>query len=486
MHQATLRVTSPGHRGCENLQVNDGHQDPGRRDGLDRVPDLADAPLDWDPGRRRFAAERAASPPGARAGGARRVVIPAPAPGEQAAPPPRRRPEVVLPGPVPGPPTDARPQAPADAIAVEPAAPARRVVVPAPGAPPKAAGPMPPPAGDASAKGTSTPVAAGRRWPPSRRTLGRAVLGIVVVLALLVAGGLLYGYQQFRSIERVELADVLATADGTNYLIVGSDTRSGISPDDPNASAILGPGAEGGEPERSDTIMVLRVDPEGSRMLSVPRDLLVTISETGQVSRINTAFNGGPRRLIATLRDQLRLPIHHYLEIDFVAFRDLVDALGGITIDFPHPASDQMSGLNVPEAGPQVLDGTQALAYVRSRYYTEWIDGRQVTEPTGDIGRTVRQQQFLSAVVSEMSSERNPFRLASTAGSMADGMRIDDRMGYLDAVELALRMRGMALEPMSLPTSNRRTSSGMAVLDLVQPGADEVLARFGSPGALIG
>lgn len=365
-----------------------------------------------------------------------------------------------------------------------------RVVVPAPATSPKAA-----PAVKADrAKAKPTPAArdrrpaspTGRRWPPSRRTVGRIALRIALVLALLAAGGLLYGYQQFRSIERVELADVLASADGTNYLIVGSDSRSGISADDPNAGAILGPGAQGGEPERSDTIMILRVDGDGSRMLSVPRDLLVTISETGQTSRINAAFNGGPRRLVATLRDQLQLPIHHYLEIDFVAFRDLVDALGGITIDFPHPASDHMSGLQVPEAGPQVLDGTQALAYVRSRYYTETIDGRQVTEPTGDIGRTVRQQQFLSAVVSEMSSERNPLRLARMTSSMAAGMRIDDQMSYLDAVRLALRMRGMQLEPTALPTSNRTLGSGAQVLDLVQPGADEVLARFGSPGATIG
>jgi LCP family protein required for cell wall assembly len=311
-------------------------------------------------------------------------------------------------------------------------------------------------------------------------------VGIALVLALLTAGGLLWGYQQFRSIERVELADVLASADGTNYLIVGSDTRNGISADDPNASAILGPGAEGGEPERSDTIMVLRVDGQGSRMLSVPRDLLVTISETGQTTRINAAFNGGPRRLVATLRDQLQLPIHHYLEVDFVAFRDLVDALGGITINFPHPATDHMSGLNVAETGDVRLDGTQALAYVRSRYYTETIDGRQVTEPTGDIGRVVRQQQFLSAVVREVGGTRNPLRMMSMVSSMVDGMRVDDQLSYLDAIRLVLRFRSMELEPASLPTTNRTLGSGAQVLDLSQPGADEVLAGFGSPGATIG
>lgn len=410
---------------------------------------------------------------------ARRFVVAAPPPGGRSAPPPRRVPEVVLPTAAPDDPVGGR-------TMVAPAQPAR-VVIPAPGAAPKsAAAPTTKPPARVTPPARTPDPGRDRRWPPSRRTVKRTLVGVVLVLALFAAGGLLYGYQQFRSIERVELANVLATGNGTNYLIVGSDTRSGIAPDDPNASAILGPGAEGGEPERSDTIMILRVDGEGSRMLSVPRDLLVTIAETGQTSRINTAFNGGPRRLVATLSSQLQLPIHHYLEIDFVAFRDLVDALGGITIPFPHPASDHMSGLNVPEAGDVRLDGTQALAYVRSRYYTETIDGRQVTEPTGDIGRTVRQQQFLSAVVAEMGGERNPFRLAKMSSSMADGMRIDDRMGYLDAVRLALRLRSMELAPTSLPTSNRTLGSGAQVLDLVQPGADEVLAQFGSPGATIG
>ena len=456
-----------------------------RRPDLDRVPDIGDAPIDWDRGRRRFADDRS-TPSRPPAADTRRFVVPAPPAGGRSAPPPRRRPEIVAP---PAPPVDAA----GGSTMVAPARPTpgqpARVVIPAPGAAPRRS---------EAAVARSTPSAApvprdrdprpdtATRWPPSRRTVVRSLVGIALVLALLTAGGLLWGYQQFRSIERVELADVLASADGTNYLIVGSDTRNGISADDPNASAILGPGAEGGEPERSDTIMVLRVDGQGSRMLSIPRDLLVTISETGQTTRINAAFNGGPRRLVATLRDQLQLPIHHYLEVDFVAFRDLVDALGGITINFPHPATDHMSGLNVAETGDVRLDGTQALAYVRSRYYTETIDGRQVTEPTGDIGRVVRQQQFLSAVVREVGGTRNPLRMMSMASSMVDGMRVDDQLSYLDAIRLVLRFRSMELEPASLPTTNRTLGSGAQVLDLSQPGADEVLAGFGSPGATIG
>ncbi len=310
------------------------------------------------------------------------------------------------------------------------------------------------------------------------------MLGVALVLLLLVGGTILWGYSKFESIETVDLSAVLASGDGTNYLIVGSDTRDGIDPDSPNAGAIIG-GDTIGSPERSDTVLILRIDGAGARMLSVPRDLYVTISETGQQSRINTAFNGGPSRLIATLRDQLDLPIHHYLEVDFVSFSGMVDALGGITIDFPHPAFDTHSGLSVPEAGPQTLDGTQALAYVRSRFYTEVINGEDVQEGTGDIGRVVRQQAFLTAVMDAIGRERNPIALARISDELARGMRIDSDLGFLEALNLLRRMRGLDPAPNAMPTTNFTTGAGAAVLRLEQPGANEVLAQFGSSGSQI-
>ena len=312
----------------------------------------------------------------------------------------------------------------------------------------------------------------------------RVVLGIAVVLLLLAGATAFWAYSKFESIETVELSSVLATGDGTNYLIVGSDTRDGISADDPNAGAIIGDNTVG-SPERSDTVLILRIDEEGARMLSVPRDLYVTISETGERSRINTAFNGGPPRLIATLRDQLDLPIHHYLEVDFVSFSGLVDALGGITIDFPHPAFDTHSISARAKNCRFLIDGRTALAYVRSRFYTEVIDGREVPEGTGDIGRVVRQQQFLSAVMQEVGAERNPFTLAKIADELSAGMRIDSDLGFFEALSLLRRMRGLDPAPNSMPTSNFTTGAGAAVLRLEQPGANEVLAQFGSSGSRI-
>lgn len=423
----------------------------------------------------------------------RSITIGAPDASGSLRPPERRAPEIVEPAepdPVAAPATPAgteRPdatqavpvsEAPVTDGAGDPSADVRRIVVPAPGAAPAPAptGPKAPPEPP-----EASPRTGWRRYLPPKRV----VLAVVVVVALLGGGTLLWAYQKFQSIERVDLTPVLATDDGTNYLIVGSDTREGVDPDDPNAGAILGDDTVGG-PERSDTILILRIDGEGARMLSVPRDLFLTISETGERSRINTAFNGGPGRLIATLRDQLDLPVHHYLQLDFVSFSGMVDALGGITIEFEHPAFDTQSGLNVPEAGPQTLDGTQALAYVRSRFYTEVIDGREVRQGNGDIGRVERQQRFLSAVTSAIGDERNPFALARIADQLADGMRIDDDLTFLEALNLLRRMRGLEPQPTAMPTANFRTSAGAAVLRLVQPGADEVLAQFGSGGSKIG
>lgn len=420
----------------------------------------------------------------------RRVTIPAPPDGGSATPPPRRMPEIVMPS---DPPTAVAPaaatSAAAPAPAPTPAAPSQRVVIPAPGnatakparAPsaPTPQGPAKPPAKPA-VPATDHGRSGWRRFVPSRRV----VLSIVAVLLLFIAGVAIYGWSKFNSIERVDLAGALAEDNGTNYLIVGSDTRDGVDPDDPNAGAILGDNSVGG-PERSDTILILRIDDRGARTLSVPRDLFVTISETGQRSRINAAFNGGPTRLIATLRDQLGLPIHHYLEVDFVSFGRLVDAVGGITIDFAHPAIDTHSGLNVPEAGPQNLDGTQALAYVRSRFYTEIIDGRQVPEGTGDIGRVVRQQAFLSAVMGAVGSERNPFTLMRIANVLSDGMRIDSDLSFFEALNLLRRMRGLDPAPNSLPTTGFRTSAGADVLRLVEGEAAPILADFGSTGSSI-
>src|SRR3546814_15769110 len=112
------------------------------------------------------------------------------------------------------------------------------------------------------------------------------------------------------------------------------------------------------------------------------------------------------------------------LEVDFVSFASLVDSLGGITIEFPNPAYDRNSGLDVQQAGPVTLDGPQALAYVRSRHLVEVIDGQDRPDATADLGRVQRQQQFLSAVFGKSGDSRNPITPARAPRSPRGGRRL--------------------------------------------------------------
>jgi LCP family protein required for cell wall assembly len=258
---------------------------------------------------------------------------------------------------------------------------------------------------------------------------------------------------------------------GTNYLIVGSDSAEVLQEGDPAFDPDRPPG------QRSDTMMLLRFDGGKAKILSVPRDLYVTIAETGEKGRVNGAYNGGPTRMISTISENLGIPIHRYIEVDFVSFAGLVDGLGGVTINFPHPASDPKSGLNVTTSGPVELDGEQALAYVRSRTYTENIDGRQVTDPTADLGRIVRQQNFLRAVFAKLGKSSNPFALARTASNVADGLRIDDEMTLWGAMGFAWNLRGLEPAPLKLETVNDNVG-GASVLILQEDASAAALDQF--------
>jgi LCP family protein required for cell wall assembly len=300
---------------------------------------------------------------------------------------------------------------------------------------------------------------------------------VLVPLVLLVAV-LAYAALAFQRLPRAEVADVLSppSGSGTNVLVVGTDSREGIDPDDPNAGAFLGDTVTG---LRTDSIMVLRTDATGQHLLSIPRDLWVTDPATGQPGRINATIQEGPANLVRAVQ-ALGIPVHRYLEIDFVGFGALVDAVGGIDVTFPYPARDTYSGLVVPAAGTVRLDGTQALAYVRSRYYEELVDGSWRLDPRSDLGRVERQRAFLGALVGGITDSRNPIELARVSSALGEGLRVDDAMTLLDAVRLGLDLRGFDPAAESLPVVGRRTSGGADVLELRQPDAGAVIGRYAS------
>jgi LCP family protein required for cell wall assembly len=188
----------------------------------------------------------------------------------------------------------------------------------------------------------------------------------------------------------------------SNFLIVGVDNNA--CPDADSASAgSFGDRSLAGQ--RTDTIMVVRVDPATGRaaILSFPRDLWVVISGTNTKGRINSAFHpNDPSRLIATIFDNFGIGIDHFIQVDFCGFKKIVNAVGGVSIPFEYAARDTKTGLDIPNVGCHTFNGDEALAYVRSRHY-EYLDpttGQWNSDPAADFGRIDRQQDFLHRLLS--------------------------------------------------------------------------------------
>lgn len=268
--------------------------------------------------------------------------------------------------------------------------------------------------------------------------------------------------------------------DATNYLLVGSDSREGTDFESEDAGAIGDSGDVGGQ--RSDTIMVLRTEANGSAaLLSIPRDLWVEIAGEDKSQRVNAAFNYGPETLIATVSEALDLPIHHYVQVDFVGFKKIVDTIGGVEM-CPHTViRDLHSGLKL-QPGCQNLDGVQALAYARSRYYEEWDGTDWVSDPTGDRGRVVRQQLFIRAAVNGALEQftTKPFESGDTIGAVTSSIKIDDTLDPLFAARALRQAVSEGLATYVLPTYDD-TVGDAAVLRLSDE-ADVVLDYFRGVG----
>lgn len=293
---------------------------------------------------------------------------------------------------------------------------------------------------------------------------------------------------QDRADEVEQVTDLTALTENANdapagnYLLVGSDSRANLAENGVEGEQI------GTEEDvtgsRSDTIMILRRETGGgASLLSLPRDLWVEIAGTGDEAKINAAYNGGPDRLIATINTALGIPINHYVEVDFAGFTQIVNELDGIEMCFEFATRDVGSGLDV-QPGCQVLDGTQSLAFTRSRYYEQFVDGDWEMDPRADLGRIERQQQFIQAAVTQVLQkiEADPFAAGRLIDAVIGSIRIDAGNNPIDAANALRAAANLGLQTYSLPVEGV-TREGQSALELLDD-AEPILDYFRGNGPL--
>jgi LCP family protein required for cell wall assembly len=338
-------------------------------------------------------------------------------------------------------------------------------------------------------KGNDTSAPATRKSSFSRSPVGRALKAVIRITQLaLLAYLAFYLYFAVSASRMLHKADAtpsqhIAGTRGTNWLLVGSDSRDGLTA---HERAQMHTGVDLGS-QRTDVIIIVHFDGLGNpTLISIPRDSYVTIPEhmdsNGELipakhNKINASFVfGGAPLLVSTVETNTGLHIDHYMQIGFAGIRDITNAVGGVDICVPRKYTDSHSGLKVKK-GCQTMNGTTALAYVRMRY----------ADPTGDIGRIQRQQQYLAAVIHRVSQPANflnPFRMIHLARAGAAAVLVGTDDNALDVLKLAWAMRDLShgngkVQTVPVSDPNATTPVGSSVL-WDKGAAHEVFVNLGA------
>jgi LCP family protein required for cell wall assembly len=277
-----------------------------------------------------------------------------------------------------------------------------------------------------------------------------------------------------------------------NYLIVGSDTREGLSREEIKRLKVGGTDVAAGK--RSDTMLLIHISKKRDKaaIISIPRDSYALIPEHNNsqskvipaaYSKINSAYNwGGAPLLIETLESMSDLRIDHYVELNFVGFVRMVDALGGVEICTKKDINDPKSHLTLP-AGTHVLDGVDSLKFVRTRVF----DG------LGDLGRMKRQQEFASAMLRKATSAGvllNPVKMVDFINSALDSVVTDEGLSQGDLLTLGKQLRNLSASnvrtltiPLKYYNYNKNGVSAAVLWDPVL--APELFERIKNDEALI-
>ncbi len=265
--------------------------------------------------------------------------------------------------------------------------------------------------------------------PPKKRRLGRWGIVKVVLLVWLVflIAVPIWAWTKITKVDADPGGDRPTDQDGTTYLLVGSDSRGGLTKKERRE---LGTGNASGQ--RTDTIMLLHIGSGPNLLMSIPRDSLVEVPGYG-VTKINAAYAyGGPKLLVKTIEQNTGVEVDNYVEIGLGGLVNVVDAVGGVEICPKKAMKDPLANLNVKK-GCQDADGATALGYARSRH----------TSNLGDIARARHQREVVSAVGDKVASPwsvLNPVRYVRLASASAESFAISEETGPIDMARFGWAM----------------------------------------------
>ena len=311
-----------------------------------------------------------------------------------------------------------------------------------------------------------------------RLRLGFLALTVVSTLILLTVGGLTYyANHTLSQLQSADPGNVGAAAGASGVptvkgpghlkpkpkagqpftvLILGTDSRTGTTAYGPSSAAC----------GCSDTIILARVNPQTDKvsLLSIPRDTRVLVTGYNRTTKINSAFGKGPDNTVATIESALNIDINHWVVLDLAGFKSIVDAIGGIKMDFPMLVRDNNAGLYINQTGCQKVDGTTALAISRSRElkYLDPKVGTYKFDPTYEYGRARREQILMKVIAAHTvkKSLSNPITAHSVLSTFTSHNRlaIDNQVTTSELENLVGEFAGFnasTMQSFTLPTSTK-------------------------------
>jgi len=316
--------------------------------------------------------------------------------------------------------------------------------------------------------------------------LWRLALACVLTMAasaIGLGGGSMLLQHKFAQAKSVRVDLDKSLPGSMNILLLGSDSRAFVE-DSEDKGSFGDTRKVGGQ--RADVIIVARIEPKARRaiLVSIPRDTYVRLPKYRSQVLINQSFEDGPQGVINAIKSNFGVPINHYAEIDFDGFRKMVDAIGGVRMyvpapsrDYPNQPDNKGTGLNIKTAGCQTFDGTTALAWVRSRYFQYYEAGKWRSDPTSDLGRISRQQDFIRRLMTQAIEKGafNPIKANRLADAAMANLTVDSTFDVKDGLRMvqAFRPVGPAgVEMVALPTK----PSGVHLT--VSPDAQPLIARL--------